>query len=71
MADWCSRKETLQCVASEADSILLGAFLDALQQAKSLDRTQVRSFAAASFASDRIVDQLIAALDERRGLAET
>jgi len=58
-----------QCVANEHDEASLALYLNAVRQAQALNRRDVRSQAAAEFASEGIVGQLIAALDQARSLA--
>ncbi len=58
----------LQCVANENDAAFLRLYLDAIHQAKSLDRHEVRSHASADFATNSILGELIATLDEKRTL---
>jgi len=56
-----------QCAGNEDDKAVLAACLDAVRQAQEMDRQAVRTAAAAEFATDRIVDTVVAALDQARG----
>lgn len=51
-----------QCVADAEDEQTLAAYLDALAQTQALDRRSVRAAAAEQFATDRIVQAVLAAL---------
>jgi hypothetical protein len=55
-----------QCIARDDDASALATYLDALHRAQSLDRQAVRAHAASTFATVRIVDQVIEALDVAR-----
>jgi hypothetical protein len=57
------------CVESDEDEIALAAYLDAIHQAQSFDRAEVRCRAAGQFASGRIVESLLAKLAQLRGVA--
>lgn len=47
------------CVANDADQTALGAYLDAVQQARTMDRYRIRAAAAEQFATDRTVESLL------------
>jgi hypothetical protein len=51
-----------QCAESDDDERMLAVFMEAIEQAHSLDRHSVRDRAAEEFDSDRIVDSVITAL---------
>jgi hypothetical protein len=53
-------------VASDADVRALAVFMEAVEQAQSLDRHSVRDRAAEEFDSERIVDRIITAVDTDR-----
>ena len=55
------------CVESDEDEAALAAYLDAIHQAQSFDRAEVRCGAAGQFASGGIVDLLLAHLEQARG----
>ncbi len=55
-----------QCAESDKDMRVLAAFMDALEQAQTLDRYSVRDRAADQFDSDRIVDSIITAVNKAR-----
>ncbi len=57
-----------ECVANDDDEACLRLYLDAIYQAASLDRQDVRSRAAADFTTSSILGGLIATLDEKRSL---
>lgn len=57
-----------ECVDSDEDEVALAVYLDAIHQAQSFDRAEVRSRAAEQFATGRIVDQLLAGLEEQRSV---
>ena len=56
------------CVESAEDEAALAAYLDAIHQAQSFDRAEVRFRAAERFATGRIVDVLLAKLEEQRAV---
>ena len=47
------------CVECEQDAVALDTFIDAVEQAQSIDRRSVRSLAADQFDTTRIVDGLL------------
>jgi hypothetical protein len=53
-------------VASDADEAALVAYLDAIRPAQGMDRQAVREAAAEEFRTERVVDGILAALDEVR-----
>jgi len=55
-----------QCVASRGDERALVSYLDALTRAQAMDRRSVRAAAAEHFATDRIVEAVLAVLAECR-----
>jgi len=55
-----------QCVDNEDDEAALAAYLNAVRRAQEVDRRAVRAAAATEFATDRIVDAVLTALDEAR-----
>ncbi len=55
-----------ECVTNDAEAAALEAYLAAIAQAQGLDRYCVRAAAAEDFATDRIVDRVISALDSAR-----
>ena len=57
-----------ECVDSDEDEVALAVYLDAIHQAQSFDRAEVPSRAAEQFATGRIVDQLLAGLEEQRSV---
>ena len=57
-----------ECVTSDEDEVALAAYLDAIHQAQSFDRAEVRFRAAERFATGRIVDVLLAKLEEQRAV---
>jgi hypothetical protein len=57
-----------ECVETEDQLVQLGLYLDAVRQAQSLSRIEVRNAAASSFATDLVVDRLLAVLDKQRTL---
>ena len=60
-----------ECVNSDGDKIALSAYLDAIHQAQSFDRDEVRSRAGGQFATGRIVDLVLAELEQLRSVALT
>jgi hypothetical protein len=50
------------CAESDDDVRALAGFIDAIDEAQSLDRHSVREWAAEQFATDRIVDGLLETL---------
>jgi len=56
-----------QCVHNEDGDAALVTYLDAIRQAQEVDRQAVRAAAATEFPTDRLVDTILAALDEARG----
>lgn len=57
-----------QCVDNGHDEAALLAYMDALLQAQSIDRQQVRTRVAEDFQTTSIIDQLVTALDGLRDL---
>jgi hypothetical protein len=57
-----------QCAESDDDFRALAVFMEAIEQAQSLDRQCVRVRAAVEFHTDGVIDQLIGTLDELRCL---
>jgi hypothetical protein len=55
-----------QCVESDDDVRALAVFMEAIEQAKAMDRPSVRDRAAEEFDSDRIVDSIITAVNTDR-----
>ena len=55
-----------QCAESDADVRALAVFMEAIEQAQSLDRHSVRDRAAQQFDTDGNVDSVITALDNVR-----
>lgn len=56
------------CVECDADALALDAFIDAIEQAQSLDRGMVRQVAAGRFNTERIVNGLLELLRTLLGL---
>jgi hypothetical protein len=54
------------CVESDADVRALAVFMEAVEQAQSLDRHSVRNRATEEFDSERIVDRITTAVDTDR-----
>jgi hypothetical protein len=50
------------CVECDADALALDAFIDAIEQAQTIDRPSVRAIAAEQFDTTRIVDGLLESL---------
>ena len=57
-----------EAVSSDVEENALSAYFEALQQAQSLDRQQVRSEGATEFDTSGTVDRLITILDQARSL---
>ena len=57
------------CVESAEDEAALAAYLDAIHQAQSFDRAEVRSHATEQFTTGRIVELLLPELEQLRGSA--
>ena len=55
-----------QCAESDDDVRALAVFMEAIEQAQSLDRHSVRDRAARQFDTDRIVDSIITAVNMAR-----
>ncbi len=55
-----------QCVANEDDQRALAAYLNALGRAQAMDRRSVRATAAEQFATERIVQAVLAVLEAFR-----
>ncbi len=55
-----------QCAESDADVRALAVFMEAIEQAQSMDRHSVRERAASEFDTDRIVDRVITAVNKAR-----
>lgn len=58
-----------ECVESDGDEVALAAYLDAIHDAQSFDRSEIRSLAVAQFTTGSIVDRLFAKLAQLRGVA--
>ena len=54
------------CAESDDDVRALAVFMEATEQAQSMDRHSVRDRAAREFDSDRIVDSIITAVNKAR-----
>ncbi len=55
-----------QCVETDDDVRALAVFMEAIEQAQSMDRQTVRDRAAEQFDTDRIIDDVITALNTAR-----
>ena len=55
-----------QCVESNDDVRALAVFMEAIEQAQSMDRHSVRDRAAEDFETSRIVDSIITAVNKSR-----
>ena len=55
-----------QCAESDEDVRALAVFMEAIEQAQSMDRHSVRERAAEQFDTDRIVDSIITAVNKAR-----
>jgi glycosyltransferase involved in cell wall biosynthesis len=55
-----------QCAESDDDVRALSVFMEAIEQARSMDRHSVRDWAAEEFDSERIVDSIITAVNTDR-----
>jgi hypothetical protein len=55
-----------QCAESDDDVRALAVFLNAIEQAQSIERDSVRERAAEQFDTDRIVDSIITAVNKAR-----
>jgi hypothetical protein len=55
-----------ECVATDVDEARLALYLDAVDQAQTLDRYEVRRYAALEFGTAGIVERLIAVMENAR-----
>ncbi len=60
-----------QCVETDEDERALAGYMEAVHQVQAIDRADVRRRAAEEFDTDRIADQVIAALARVRELADS
>ena len=58
------------CIASDADQLALAVYLDTIARAKTMDRQTVSAAARQEFSTDRIVDEVIQALDTVRNVLQ-
>jgi len=54
------------CVECDADAVALDAFIEAVEQAQTIDRPSVRAIAAEQFNTASIVDGLLESLNRNR-----
>jgi hypothetical protein len=59
------------CIAGPGDETALTHYMEMIERAQSMDRASVRAAAARSFATQRIVERVIAALDAARSVVAT